>query len=110
MAELNPYFEAIHNRVCVICMEMNEEGECTVHGGDPCIVRKYLPRIVDIVNRTRSAILEDYLVQFRDVVCASCSPGGENECVFRDESACVLDRYYALIVEAIQDVPFRKVS
>ncbi len=110
MTELNRYFEAIRSRVCVICMEVNEEGKCTLHGKDRCIVQKALPRIVNIVNRTHGTVLEDYLVQFRNVVCSSCYPGGENECISRHEIACVLDRYFALVIETIQGVQFREAS
>jgi len=110
MVEVDQYFKAVRSRVCSLCMDVNEDGECTTHGEELCSVKKFLPRIVKIVSTTESTILDDYLVQFRERICAICTPGGESECTSRDGYSCVLDRYYALIVETLQEARSRMAS
>ena len=105
------YREAIRRKVCEHCIDLDEKGRCTLTGDERCGVELHLEKIVDVVHSVRSTNLGDYVRVLRERVCASCkNQNPDGTCRLRGEADCGLDRYFALVVEAIEeaDLNFRK--
>lgn len=100
------YWNAIQPRVCVRCIDGDGWGNCHIGFGRDCAVKLYLPLIVSAVRRVTSDRIEDYVSELRGIVCAQCKfelPSGR--CKMREAIECALDRYFPLIVEAIEETP-----
>jgi hypothetical protein len=101
----DPYLQAIRNKVCAHCIDADERGNCRLHYDEICAVEEYLPNIITAVNRVKSDRIDEYIVELRAVVCTECKNRREDgTCVVRDRLDCGLDRYFPLIVEAIEEV------
>ncbi len=99
------YLQAIRERVCMKCIDRTTSGLCVASTYDACAINRYLPEIIDIVLALPDAGNEVYVAKLRETVCAVCqhqSPDGR--CDMRDDVECALDRYFPLVIEAIQDV------
>ncbi len=106
---LEKYRRAIHNKVCLHCITLGENGRCTLTGVDRCGVELYLEEIVQVVHSIHSPRISDYVEVLRKNICSKCqnqSPDGT--CSLRNEAECGLDRYFALVVEAIEEVDQKK--
>ena len=106
MPNLYPkYLKAIRYRVCGVCTERTVEGTCGLSWGATCPIEMYLPKIVETVHGVSSDKMADYVEALRKNVCAQCpNQGTDGKCPFRRMANCVLDRYFALIVDAIEEV------
>ena len=99
------YCEAIRKRVCQHCVDLGEEGRCTLTGDQKCGVELYLEKIIYVVHSTQSSYLSDYVNALRKHICAFCkNQNPDGTCKLRSEVDCGLDRYFALVVEAIEEV------
>ncbi len=99
------YLQEIRQRVCAKCIDRTPTGLCVTSTYDSCAINKYLPEIIDIVLTTGGDDLDAYVARLREKVCAVCqhqSPDGR--CDVRDDVECALDRYFPIVVEAIQEV------
>jgi hypothetical protein len=100
-----PYREAIKNKVCSHCVDCTEERKCALTGEDRCGVEIHLEKIVQVVRSVKSARLEDYVKALRDRVCSQCKRQNlDGTCQLRNVAECGLDRYFELVVEAIEEV------
>ena len=102
------YRQAVYEKVCKHCVDLGEDGRCTLTGDRQCGVQIYLEKIVEAVHGVQSQNLDDYVKVLREKVCASCKnqfPDGT--CRLRSETDCGLDRYFSLVVEAIEGVDAR---
>src|SRR3989338_1788285 len=103
-----PYRRAIQKKVCEHCIDLAENGHCVLTGERQCGVELYLDKIVSIVHSVKSQNLQDYVRVLREQVCASCkNQNPDGSCRLRGEADCGLDRYFALVVEAIEEVDQR---
>ena len=128
------YLNAIHDRICGICTERTAEGACGLPDDAVCPLETYLVKIVDTVHSVSSdkephptlhhshsvkslslasndsaqqggEKMEDYVDALRNMVCAQCpNQTLEGNCPFRQNINCVLNRYFALVVDAIDEV------
>lgn len=99
------YRQAIRKKVCDHCIDLAEGGKCTLTGDRQCGVELYLEKIVDVVHSIKSPHLGDYVQALRNQVCAFCkNQNPDGTCRLRGETDCGLDRYFALVVEAIEEV------
>ncbi|HLF13814.1 MAG TPA: universal stress protein [Bacteroidota bacterium] len=99
------YLEEIRQRVCMKCIDRTPSGLCVASTYDSCAINRYLPEIIDIVLTTPGDNLDAYVARLREKVCSVCqhqSPDGH--CDMRDDVECALDRYFPLVIEAIQEV------
>jgi len=65
----------------------------------------HLPRILEVVTHVRSDAMEDYVRELRLITCAACAyQTVEGACMTREDIACQLDRYFPLVVTAIESV------
>lgn len=103
------YREAIHKKVCQHCIDRTEEGICGLTGHDECGVEAHLPKIVRAVQSVQSDSLQDYIDALRKIVCVDCkNKNSDGTCQLRSEADCGLDRYFELVVEAIEEVDQRR--
>jgi hypothetical protein len=105
---LDHYWESVRSKVCIKCVDGDRQGYCRVSGEYVCGLSAYFPRIVETVLQVSSNSIEPYVEALRKNVCAHClhqSPDGT--CSFRSNIDCGLDRYFPLIVEAIEDIHCR---
>jgi len=63
----------------------------------------FMPQIVQAIQEVRSDKVGDYLASLRENVCADCHEDKEGICNVRHEIECALDRYFPLIIDAIEE-------
>lgn len=98
------YRTAIRRKVCQHCIDLGADGKCTLTNERQCGVEIYLDKIVDVVHSVHSQNLQDYVDLLRKKVCANCkNQRPDGTCQIRNEIECGLDRYFALVVEAIEE-------
>ncbi len=106
--EHNTYLDAIREYVCSVCRTPGSHDWCGATDAEPCAVERFLPRIVEVATQVNSENMDDYVSALRDTICRVCRPGGEAHCSTRDAQLCGLDRYFVLILEAIEEVILRQ--
>lgn len=109
MAEyLQEYAEAIRSRVCPVCLDAVMHGDRFVRCGLPasrkCPIDIYLPQVIATVESVDSWLMEDYVRVLREKVCAFCASSEGGVCVLRLQADCALDRYFMLVIDAIEGV------
>ena len=98
------YRPAILKKVCEHCVDSDEHGNCALTSGRQCGVEMYLEAIVDVVHSTKSDRMEDYIRVLRERVCSHCkNQDSTGDCQFRMNADCGLDRFFELVVEAIEE-------
>ena len=117
---LDEYWEAVQRRVCVKCIDSDGHGNCLLSGEDECGLILHFPKIVETVLSVKSDSLDPYIEALRHNVCSQCpsrfrgtrsppdivwtdkhqSPDGTR--MFRSRADCGLDRYFPMVVEAIE--------
>lgn len=100
---LDDYWEAVRAVVCRKCIDGDGHGNCRLTGSYACGLSAHFPRIVETVLSVTSDAMDPYIEALREHVCANCvhqSP--EGRCMFRVNVDCGLDRYFPLIVQAIE--------
>lgn len=103
------YRQAIRKKVCEYCIDLAENGRCTLTGDQTCGVELYLDQIVKVVHSVKSSNLQDYVRALRKQVCTSCkNQSTDGTCRLRREADCGLDRYFGLIVEAIEEADAKR--
>ena len=105
MLDRERYREAILRKVCEHCVDLGENGHCTLKGDRQCGVEIYLDKILDVVHSVHSDKLENYVEELRKHVCSECKnqlPDGN--CQLRAAGNCGLDRFFEIVVEAIEEV------
>ena len=99
------YRYAIRKKVCERCIDLGEDGRCTLTGDQQCGVELYLDKIIEVVHSIQSPHLQDYVKVLRERVCTSCkNQNPDGTCKLRSKADCGLDRYFALVVLAIEEV------
>jgi hypothetical protein len=100
---LEEYWDSISARVFARCVdEKDGAGNVRLTDEAQCIIKRFLPEIVNIVQTVQSEQLDPYIDALHRDVCAKCEfakPDGS--CEQRERADCCLDRYFPLVVEAI---------
>ena len=105
MADLERYRQAIQTRVCSHCADRDARGYCSLTADHECGILHHLEAIVDVVHSTHSLKLEDYIRILRERVCAHCeNEKPDGSCKLRTEVECEIDRFFEIVVEAIEEV------
>jgi len=103
------YWDALQSRICAHCSTGDGSGGCALSNGEECPLKKHLPLIIEAVNSVYSKSIGPYEEQLRTRVCGVCSSqSAEGNCRLRAEAKCALDRYFPLIVHAIEDTQLKK--
>jgi len=103
--ELQQCWERIQERICHKCVDGDGSGNCRLPAGTECALYKFLPLVVNAVQRVQSDDILEYVKDLRSIVCAQCPHeqlGGK--CRMRDELECALDRYFPLVIDTIEEV------
>lgn len=104
--DLQEYAAAVRNRVCPVCLDAVMHGDrfvrCGLPAGRKCPVELYLPQVIDTVESVDSWLMEDYVRVLREKVCAFCANSEGGVCVLRLQADCALDRYFMLVIDAIE--------
>ncbi len=98
------YLEAIQDKVCRHCIDADSDGNCRIATDKTCTIESNYDRIVGAILKTSSDRYEDYVSALRENVCQNCTYGAVDECDDRNEVECPLDRYYPMIVDAVEAI------
>lgn len=106
---MEEYLKAIKEKVCTICVDSDESGQCKMTDEEFCAVELNIDKIVAAVNSVDSDRTEDYIEALHDYVCVSCKNETDaGNCKLRNDVNCALDRYFPHIVEVIKSVQLSK--
>lgn len=97
------YWHAVQHNVCSKCIDGDGYGRCRLSAEDECGLTLHFSGIVETVLGTQSHEMELYIEALRQNVCVYCrhrSPDGT--CSYRSRLDCGLDRYFPMIVDAIE--------
>ena len=104
MDDVGRYWLAVQRRVCVKCIDGDGHGSCRLSGEEVCGLKLHFPRIVETVLSVQSNSIEPYIEALGQNVCAECKhQSADGTCAFRSNLDCGLDRYFPLIVQAIEE-------
>ena len=102
------YLAEILGRVCPRCVDGDGSGNCRLPEGAACAVKRFNSEIVKIVHSLYSTSMDPYQAALRNKICGACiHQSSEGRCAVRDEVDCPLDRYFPLVVEAIEKLDLR---
>lgn len=105
MEDLDEYWKAVWQLVCRRCIDSDEYGNCRLDHDMECALKMHFPTIVNTVRGIQSDSMEPYVAALRANVCSICRyEASDDSCKVRNEVNCALDRYYPLVVQAIEDV------
>lgn len=107
MAPIDLYAEAIRSKVCSVCLDRTGRGICGLGSWDDCALNRFLKDIIIVVNSIQSNSMHDYVQELHNIICASCTDNPTGKCGLRETEECPLDRYFPLVVEAVQEVNAR---
>ena len=103
--DMQDYWQVVRFKVCKRCIDGDGEGNCRLDPSHSCELKEYFPLIVNVVKSVSSDHFADYVLRLRTVVCTECSHQmADGSCRFRDKVDCALDRYYPLVVKAIEEL------
>lgn len=100
------YEAAITRHVCHHCIDFGDDDLCHVKSGKTqCVVIKNLKEIVYISHLVNSTRIDPYVKVLRERICAHCADSHDEgkTCESRKELECCLDRYFPLILQAIEE-------
>lgn len=101
------YWQAVQQRVCAKCVDGDRFGNCLLSGGETCGLKTYFSQIVEAVLSVQSDKLDIYVAALRKNVCSGCRhQSSDGTCSLRRSLDCGLDRYFPLVIEAIEEVNF----
>ncbi|OGU62161.1 MAG: hypothetical protein A2V66_09125 [Ignavibacteria bacterium RBG_13_36_8] len=107
---MEKYIKAIQDRICSICVDSSDEGNCTLNEKELCAVQYFLPQILEVVHSKQTDKVEEYYPLLKEKVCKECRTQDKNgNCYLREDANCSLDRYFSVIVETIQKVDAGKI-
>jgi hypothetical protein len=103
--DVEQYWNAVEEQICLKCADGDGAGNCLMPAGSGCELLEYFPLIVGVVNDVYSAKIEDYIWRLRREVCAQCaSVQPDSRCHRRDDVDCTLNRFYPLVIGAIESI------
>ena len=104
MKRLNEYWQAVRGNVCAKCIDSDPQGNCRLTAEDECGLKLHFPKIVETILSVKSDTLDAYIEALRQNVCASCiHQSADGKCMYRTSVDCGLDRYFPIVVEAIEE-------
>lgn len=109
MNDEHKYLEEIQARICPKCIDGDGKGNCLISHGAECAVKVFFPQIVEAVHSAHSTSMEAYESALREKVCGVCShQASDGKCTLRNDVECALDRYFPLIVQAIEELDVKR--
>lgn len=109
MQDEQKYLEEMLARICPKCVDGDGKGNCLLPRGTTCRMKQFFPMVLDLVRSTQGTSMEPYEAALRSSVCSMCvSQSSDGRCVLRDDVDCALDRYFPLIVQAVEELDLAK--
>ena len=94
----------VRGRICKVCTERTESGECGLEEPASCSLFRLFPQVAQAIDSVRSDDINDYVTAIRRNVCSVCeSQAADGSCETRQQVQCALDAYLLLVVDAIED-------
>ncbi len=107
--DLNVYWQAVSQKICSKCIDGDGVGNCRLNEREECALIAHFPQIIQTVLSIRSDNVEPYVAALRQNVCTNCiHHSSDGKCQVRSSVDCGLDRYYPLIVAAIEEVRYQQ--
>ena len=94
----------VRNRVCGVCTERTDEGQCGLEDPSGCALFRLFPQVAQAIQSVNSNDIQPYIDAIRRNVCSVCQdqePDGT--CEARRQVQCSLDAYLLLVVDAIEE-------
>ncbi|HEX9657416.1 MAG TPA: hypothetical protein VGB89_10945 [Bacteroidota bacterium] len=105
MEQLDRYWEAVRRMVCEKCIDGDGTGNCRLTPGQECALQNHLPEVVRTVLSVKSSQVQPYVDALRVGACSVCNQQApDGTCTLRTQLDCGLDRYFPLVIEAIEAV------
>ena len=101
---LDDYLTELRASVCNRCIERLPGAPPCGRLGKGCGIERHLGQLVEICRATDSALIDPYIEQLHDTICANCEYKDRREC------PCPLDYLLQLAVEAVERVECRRVT
>src|SRR5574341_198666 len=109
MEDLPKYWKAVEYKVCAKCVDGDGHGNCRLSGAEECGLKIHFLGIVDTILSVQSEKIEEYVEALRKNVCTVCKhQSSDGRCLVRQHLDCGLDRYFPMIVAAIEEVGFQQ--
>jgi hypothetical protein len=95
--------EALHARVCSVCINGNADGTCGVFAQHDCALFENISRIAEAVSRTGVAGMRDYAAALQESICDQCFHQHlDGSCELRGQDRCALFRYLGEVIETMR--------
>lgn len=94
----------VRNRICKLCTERTNEGECGLEEPSNCALFRLFPQVALAIQSVESDEIGPYIEAIRRNVCSVCSDqAADGSCETRQMVRCALDAYLLLVVKAIEE-------
>lgn len=94
----------IRTKICGICSDRTNEGQCGLEQPDTCALFRLFPQVARAIQSTHSDDINDYVAAIRSQVCSICGDQAtDGTCEKRRQVNCALDAYLLLVVDAIEE-------
>jgi hypothetical protein len=93
----------LEEAVCRVCVHRTADGGCTLTERHECPIFEWAKQLADVVQRTGSDRLADYMKEIQDVICPECMQEEDGSCEDRDHLNCPLDLYLGIVVDVLED-------
>jgi hypothetical protein len=99
----------VRNRICRVCTDRTEEGQCGLEEPSNCALFRLFPQVAQAIRATDSDDIREYIDAIRAHVCSVCGDqAADGSCETRQEVRCALDAYLLLVVDAIEEATGKK--
>jgi len=94
----------VRNRVCGVCTERTDGGECGLEDPSGCALFRLFPQVAQAIQSVNSNDIQPYIDAIRRSVCSVCQDQEPDcTCETRRQVQCSLDAYLLLVVDAIEE-------
>jgi len=94
----------VRNRVCGVCTERTDEGQCGLEDPSACALFRLFPQVAQAIQSVNSNDIQPYIDAIRRNVCSVCQElEQDGSCESRRQVQCSLDAYLLLVVDAIEE-------
>ena len=101
---INELETIVRERVCRVCSDRTEEGDCGREDPSTCALFRMFPQVARAIQATNSEDIRDYIDAIRRDVCSVCEDeAADKSCDTRKQVRCSLDAYLLLVVDAIEE-------
>ncbi|TAK54290.1 MAG: hypothetical protein EPO24_13285 [Bacteroidetes bacterium] len=102
---LDVYWRYVQQKICSKCVDGDGIGNCRLSEREECALKTHFPQIIHTVLSVKSDTITPYITALRENICTVCiHQSKDGKCQVRASVDCGLDRYYPLVVAAIEEV------